>query len=218
MNIITPQVTAYLDALYHPQEGMQELRRQAEADHVPIILRDTERFLYSLLRLKKPQRILEIGTAVGYSAIFFAKVCQGASVTTLELSADMACTAARNIEAFGLSQRISIRQGDARETLLAMQQENAETYDFIFIDAAKGQYQVFWDASRPLWSKDALIVSDNVLFKGMTASDDFVSDRRNKTIIRRMREYLHTITELSDVDTSVLAVGDGIALSLAKYE
>ncbi|MEA4988549.1 MAG: O-methyltransferase [Anaerovorax sp.] len=219
MNITTHQVTTYLDELYRPLNPfLEKLRKDAEEKHVPIILRDTEQLLINLLRIKHPKRILEIGTAIGYSSICFATICSEAMITTLELSEDSTDIARKNIESAGFSDRIQVIQGDAKESLTFLEEQlnqgQIEPYDFIFIDAAKAQYQAFWDACEPLWSKDALIVSDNVLFKGMTASDDFVLDRRNKTIIRRMREYLNNITNLQKVDTCVLAVGDGVAISL----
>lgn len=218
MNIVTPQVSDYLDSLYQPVDSfLVQLRQRAEEDHVPIILRDTERLLVSLLQLKKPKKILEIGTAVGYSSIFFAKVCEEAVVTTLEVSEESAAMARENIEKAGLSHRITVLVGDGRDTLLELQSQGGNTtFDCVFIDAAKGQYQIFWDHCQPLWTRDVMIVSDNVLFKGMTASDDFINNRRNKTIVRRMREYLDHITNLEDVQTTVLAVGDGVAISMLK--
>lgn len=218
MNIVTPQVCAYLDTLYRPaSEFLAALRKSAEEEHVPVILRDTEGLLLSLLQLNPPARILEIGTAVGYSSIFFATACPDASITTLEVSEEMADTARTNIQLAGMSDQIQVIAGDARETLLDLQKQG-QSYDMIFIDAAKGQYRIFWDHSKPLWSQRAVTICDNVLFKGMTASDDFVLDRKNKTIIRRMRDYLAYITGLEDVDTSVLAVGDGVSISIVKQK
>ncbi|WP_324824089.1 O-methyltransferase [Sinanaerobacter sp. ZZT-01] len=221
MNIITQQVTAYLDELYRPLNSfLEELRKEAENNHVPIILRDTEQLLGNLLRMRQPKKILEIGTAVGYSAIYFAAVCDDALITTLEISEENAEIAIKNIENAGESERIQIIKGDAKKSLVFLQkqmkEEQAVPYDFIFIDAAKAQYQAFWDACQPLCKKNTLIVSDNILFKGMTASDDFVLNRRYKTIVRRMREYLNHITNTEIAETCVLAVGDGVAVSLMK--
>jgi len=221
MNIITQQVAAYLDELYRPLNPfLEELRKEAENNHVPIILRDTEQLLGNLLRMRQPKKILEIGTAVGYSAIYFAAVCDDALITTLEISEESAEIATKNIENAGESTRIQIIKGDAKKSLIFLQEqmkeEQAVPYDFIFIDAAKAQYQAFWDACQPLCKKNTLIVSDNILFKGMTASDDFVLNRRYKTIVRRMREYLYHITNTEIAETCVLAVGDGVAVSLIK--
>lgn len=219
MNITTHQVTEYLNQLYRPLTVyLETLRTSAEDNHVPIILRDTETLLLNLLRMKQPKRILEIGTAVGYSSICFASVCPEAKITTLELSKNSADVARNNIEKAGFSNRIQVIEGDAKESLACLQEEmkqgKVEPYDLFFIDAAKAHYQEFWDACEPLWGPKTLILSDNVLFKGMTASDDFVLNRRNNTIIKRMRNYLTTITNLPQVETCVLAVGDGVAISL----
>ncbi len=221
MNIMTEQVTAYLDELYQPLNPfLEQLRVDAQTNKVPIILRDTEMLLGNLLRLRKPKRILEIGTAVGYSAIYFASVCEGVEITTLEVSEESVAIAKENIQKAGMSGQIEVITGDAKESLLLLdgqvQEKERQLYDFIFIDAAKGQYQAFWDACQPLCAPQALLVSDNVLFKGMTASDDFVLNRKYNTIIRRMREYLHNITNLETADTCVLAVGDGVAVSFMK--
>lgn len=215
-NIITPQVSGYLDTLYRPLSPFLEgLRMEAEAELIPIILRDTEALLTNLLLLKQPRRILELGTAVGYSALCFATVLPDCQITTLELSPRSCQRAGENIRKAGedYESRICIVAGDARETLPKLEPNG---FDFLFIDAAKGHYQEFWETCLPLCAPGALIVSDNVLYKGITASEDFLTDRRDKTIMRRMRSFLERITTDPGVITSVLAVGDGVAISALK--
>lgn len=225
LNITTEPVEEYLNCLYRPQnEFLAALRRQAEEENIPIILRDAESLLLQLIRLKQPKRILEIGTAVGYSAILFAQECGEARVVTLELSEKSAEKARENIAAAGLSDEIWVVEGDARESLaqlaFAFRTEEEETgsapplFDFIFIDAAKGHYREFWDGAVPLADKGCLIVSDNVLFKGMTASDQYIPERRQKTITNRMRSYLKFLTQTEGIRTAVLPVGDGMAVSI----
>jgi len=218
MNIVNDKVTEYLDDLYRPLNSfLKELRADAEEKSVPIIMKETELCLLNLIRMKKPLRILEIGAAVGYSAICFAQVSQ-AQIISLELSEDMHQIASENIQKCGLEDRIQVRLGDAVELLNQLKEEmtnvEQEGFDMVFIDAAKGHYKEFWDGSIPLCKKDAVILSDNVLFKARTASDEFVTDKKNKTIIRRMREYVTYINDLEYAHTSILSVGDGIAVSV----
>lgn len=227
MNIITEPVVEYLDSLYKPQNAfLAELRAKSEAELIPIVLKDAEGLILQLLRIYRPRRVLEIGTAVGYSAILFASQCPGAKVVTLELAEKSVRAAQENIDRAGLTDSIWIVPGDARESLnslrTAFELEERETgeapepFDFVFIDAAKGHYQEFWDGAMPLVSGGCLVVSDNVLFKGMTASDQFIPERRQKTITNRMRSYLKFLTETEGIQTAVLPVGDGVAVSLVS--
>lgn len=227
MNITTEPVEQYLNSLYRPQDDvLAELRERAEAENIPIILREAEGLLLQLLRLKRPKRILEIGTAIGYSAMLFARECAEARVVTLELSEKSAARARENIEAAGLSDLIWVVEGDARDSLkqlaAAFAAEEKESgcapppFDFVFIDAAKGHYQEFWEGIMPLAGDGCLIVSDNVLFKGMTASDQYIPERRQKTITNRMRSYLRFLTETDGIQTAVLPVGDGMAVSIIQ--
>lgn len=269
-NIMTEPVRQYLEQWYRPLNPfLEELRLCSEKENIPIIMRDTEMFMVNLLRLKNPARILEIGTAVGYSSLFFAALLPECTVTTLELSQRSCEIARENFRKAGCSHRIQVICGDARETLPALVQEILPTlapageacpplapdreacspfapageavplltlaeetlfasikeeeekkelrFDFVFIDGAKGHYLEFWEGCRPLWEKHALILSDNVLYKGITASEEYLTCRRDKTIMRRMREFLTHITGLSEVQTSVLAVGDGLAVSTVWY-
>lgn len=231
-NIMTEPVRQYLEQWYRPLNPfLEELRLCSEKQNIPIILRDTEMLMVNLLRLKNPARILEIGTAVGYSSLFFAALLPECTITTLELSQRSCEIARENFQKAGCSHRIQVICGDARETLPALapvretlpasvrEEEGKKElrFDFVFIDGAKGHYLEFWEGCRPLWEKHALILSDNVLYKGITASEEYLTCRRDKTIMRRMREFLTHITGLSEVQTSVLPVGDGLAVSTVSY-
>ena len=157
---------------------------------------------------------------MGYSAICFALVCPEAQIVSLEVSEDMWHTALKNIEACGLSERISVVLGDAAENLKvlaeSMKDIDSQGFDMVFIDASKGHYKEFWDGSIPLCRRGAVILSDNVLFKARTVSDEYVTEKRQKTMVRRMREYIRYITDLEYADTAVLSVGDGIAVSVLR--
>lgn len=221
MNITNDVVTEYLEGLYRPMnDELGRLREVAEKHNVPIILRDSETFILNIIRMKKPVRILEIGTAMGYSAICFAVASPAAEIVTLERSEKMTQYALTNIEKFGLSDRIRVMHGDALESLKELRSSiidaERDGFDFVFIDAAKSLYKKFWDGCIPLCRKEAVILSDNVLLKARTASDEFITERRQKTSVRHMREYLSYITGLDYADTAVLPVGDGIAVSVLR--
>ena len=214
MNITNEVVTEYIDGLYRPlTPELAELRREAEENHVPVILRDTERFLSSMLTLTRPHRILEIGAAVGYSSSCFAQICGSETkITTLEADPVMFEKASANIRRLGYGSQIEILLGDAKETL----RELTPVYDFVFIDAAKSHYRVFFDGALKLCRPGSVIVCDNILMRAMTASAQYDVKHKHRTSIRKMREFLEYITQSDAVETSVFAAGDGIALSVVK--
>lgn len=217
-NITVPETAEYIERLYHqPDPALCRLREESESAMVPILLRETEPLLHQLMTMKRPSRILEIGTAVGYGAICFATWCPQASVTTVEYSDTMWEKARDNVEAAGLSERIHLLLGDARTVLPRLD----DTFDFIFIDAGKGHYIEFWNLCLPLMAAGCVVASDNVLFKGLTASDRFEAPgkkkRKHRTITRRLRRYLDYLTREPGLMTSVLAVGDGLAITLVDH-
>ncbi len=212
-NITNDKVLNYIETLYRPANRMlSDLRDNAEAREIPILTKDAEMMMESLIRISKPLSILELGTAVGYSAIFFATIDKNLKVTTLEISGEMYFEALNNIKKAGLINRIHVLKGDAAELLNDLQ----DTFDLIFIDAAKGHYKDFFNLCLKHAKSGTIIVSDNILYKGITACESFLESRRNKTIMHRMREYLTYIMELDAVNTSVLPVGDGVAISVIK--
>ena len=226
MNITNNIITAFINTFYkNENKDLQELRAFAEAQHVPIILRDTEGLLLNLLRIKKPKKILEIGAAVGYSACCFAEGCD-CRVVTIESSPQAFEIARNNIENMGFSDRVTVLSGDAREVLVKLAEEAEEAakddpeggFDVVFIDAAKSHYKAFWDLAMPLCNDEAMIICDNVLMKGMTASDEYDPGKKYKTSIRKMREFIQYITDLPYADTCILPVGDGVSISVIDKE
>lgn len=220
-NIINNKVNSYIHSLYKPlNTDLQRLRQDAEEKKIPVILRETESYIFNMVRIKKPQRILEIGTAVGYAAIFLATALPEAEIVSLEVNDNMYRKAVDNIERFGLSDRICVKLGDAIKSLDELGNEikknDLEGFDFIFIDASKSFYKEFWEGSIPLCRKGAVILSDNVLLKARTASDEYITDRRQKTNVRRMRKFIDYIMESKKADTAILTVGDGVAVSVLK--
>ena len=215
MNITNEIITEYLNTFYFENtNGLSQLRKEAEENRVPIILRDTELLLKTLILLMKPQNILEIGTAVGYSSSFFASLSDDIQITTIESNEETYNKAIDNINKLGYKDRINVCLGDAREVLEELKIEHSSSFDFVFIDAAKSHYRSFWDLSIPLIKDESLIVCDNILMKGMTASDEYDRFKRHKTNIRHMRDFLDYINNLDYAQTTTLAVGDGLALSI----
>ncbi|MBS4540031.1 O-methyltransferase [Clostridium sp. D2Q-11] len=188
-------------------ELIQSLEEYAKENHVPIIHLEVAEFLKVLIKIKKAKNILEIGSAIGYSAIIMASSMDNGSLTSIERREDMVNLAKSNIEKSGL-ERVNIIHGEAQEVLPNIKQK----FDFIFIDAAKGKYMEFLPFCIDMLEENGVIVSDNVLFKGMVANDDLVV-RRKKTIVRRMREYLDYISNHPRLTTSVIPIGDGMAIS-----
>lgn len=220
MDITDKLITAYLDTLYTcDNDKLKELRSFAEEKRVPIILKNTEALLLNLLKIKKPQHILEIGAAVGYSSSAFVNAC-GCKVTTIEADENSYNIAVNNIKSLGFDDKIEVLYGDAREVLasLASEDHRENTFDVVFIDAAKSHYKAFWDLSMPLCSDDALVICDNVLMKGMTVSDECDPNRKYKTSIRKMREFIQYINNLNYAETCVIPVGDGVSLSVIDKE
>ena len=196
MNITNDIISAYLGNFYvNDNNKLMELRAFAESRYVPIIQKDTEGLLRALLKLKKPAMVLEIGTAVGYSSCVFADCC-GCHVTTIEADEDMAAAADMNIKELGFGDKIRLLRGDARSVLRELAEPDLRKYDFVFIDAAKSHYREFWDLIIPLMKEDGIIVCDNILMKGMTASDEFDTKKRYRTSIRKMREFVQYISTL----------------------
>ena len=208
--IVYDYIDEYIRNTIKKDEGLLgELRAYAVENHVPIIHPEVARMIGVLGNTVKPGRILEIGTAIGYSSIFFSSFLkEGGKIDTIERYDLMIELARNNIKKAGLQDTINVIAGDALEVLECLDNE----YDFVFVDAAKGQYLEFLPHCLRMMKKGALLVSDNVLYKGMIASDDLVV-RRKKTIVKRMRGYLDHICSVDELDSCIIPIGDGVALS-----
>lgn len=214
MNITNEIISAYIDNLYvNENNDLAELREFAEAHHIPVIRRDTEKLLKVIMRLKQPARVLEIGTAVGYSSCVFADCC-GCSVLSIEQNEERAKAAQTNIENLGFSGQVKVVCGEAGAVLRGM--NPAAPFDILFIDAAKSHYREFWDLAMPFMSRESVVICDNVLMEGMTASDDYIEKRRDRTSTRRMREFIAYISNLDYADTAIVPVGDGLSVSMIE--
>ena len=212
--IVDERLVTYINSLDAGNTAMlDQIEREATADYVPIIRKEMQSFLKFLLAMKKPARILEVGTAVGFSAILMAEYdpvpCQ---ITTIENYEKRIPIARETFKRAGKEAQIALLEGDAAEVLKTLE----DPYDFIFMDAAKGQYIHFLPEILRLLAKDGVLVSDNVLQDGDVIESRFAVTRRNRTIHKRMREYLYTLTHSEELVTAVLPVGDGITLSTRR--
>ena len=209
--IVDERLVTYINSLDQGNTArLDEIESQALADYVPIIRKELQSFLKLLLAIKKPMRILEVGTAVGFSAILMAeygpKDCQ---IVTIENYEKRIPIAKANFEYANKTEQITLLEGDAAEILPTLDTR----FDMIFMDAAKGQYINFMDDVLRLLKVDGVLVSDNVLQDGDIIESHFIVERRNRTIYKRMREYLYELTHRDDLVTAVLPVGDGITVS-----
>lgn len=191
------------------------IRKEAEENRVPIIRQEAGEFIKLLILMNKPKKILEIGTAVGFSAIFMSRFLDDdAHITTIENYLPRIAEAKKNFVRAGVESRITLMEGDAQEILPGLD----EQYDFVFMDAAKGQYGCFFSESVRLLKPNGILLCDNVLQDGDVLESRFAVTRRNRTIHSRMREYLHDLTHDPLLDTAILNVGDGMSLSMKKTD
>ncbi len=214
MNINYPYITEYIRGLLPERKGQlaaMEIEAAAEESYVPIAEPETAQFLRVLISITGAKKILEIGTGMAYSAIVMAGCRDDIEITTIERYDKVAARARVNVQNAGLADRITILEGDAADILPTLTGE----YDMVFLDAAKGQYLAFLPVLKSLLKKGGLLVSDNVLYKGMTASRELLI-RRKITIVKRLRMFLKALYEDESLETSVLPLGDGVALSYIK--
>ncbi len=190
---------------------LNEIEKFAIETQVPIIRKEMQSFLRFLLQMKRPLKILEVGTAIGFSALLMSEYAPaGCQITTIEKYEPRIPIARENFKKAGKEECITLLEGDAAEILKQLQ----GTYDLIFMDAAKGQYIHFMPEILRLLAEDGLLVSDNVLQDGDVIESRYAVVRRNRTIHARMREYLFELTHHPQLETCILPVGDGITVSL----
>ncbi|TYC87847.1 O-methyltransferase [Acetobacterium wieringae] len=211
--IVQDYIEDYLRGLIpadRPQ--IEEFRKRAMDDAIPIIHKEVQKHIELLIAAQKIRTILEVGTAVGFSASIFAQAMGSlGQVDTIERNLNMVVQADENITGLGLKNQINLMVGDAQEKLAKLD----KTYDMIFLDGAKGHYIHLLDDCLRCLKPGGLLISDNVLFKGMIATNELVI-RRKITIVKRMRVYLETISNHPQLITSILPLGDGLAISWKK--
>lgn len=208
------RISAYLASL-EPMDDpeLNRLRACAEADGVPIVRIETEAFLRTMVKVLRPQRVLEIGTAVGYSSIVMARA-GAAWIDTIENYEKRIPIARGNIKDCGLDGRIRLLEGDAGDILKELKQSGTETYDLVFLDAAKGQYLNWLPDIVRLMHPGSVLITDNVLQDETVMESRFLIPRRERTTHARMRDYLYELKHDARLETSVIPAGDGISLSV----
>jgi predicted O-methyltransferase YrrM len=205
-------ITNYIRGLTNRNQRFIDIESYASEHKIPIIQPEIADFLCFLGNLLKPKKILEIGTAIGYSTILMAGfLCDGGTIDTIEINEQKVEIAKKNIKNYGLEHAINIIIGDALDIVQCLHKK----YDLIFIDGAKGQYSEYFKYCYKMLGVGGVLVSDNVLYKGMVANGE-LEIRRKKTLVRRLRSYLEEITNHEGLITSILPLGDGIAVSYKK--
>ena len=193
------------------KEELNKIKEKALEEHIPIIMDDTLEVVDKILKEVKPSRILEIGTAVGYSAICFSEYLQkNGVIDTIEREEQRVKEAKINVEKVGVSDKINIYEGDAVEILPTLN----EKYDVVFIDAAKGKYPFFLKEALRMLNPTGVILADNILYKGYVMSD--YNKHKQRTAVRNLREYIKEVSENPNIETEILDVGDGLAISKIK--
>ena len=193
------------------EEEFNKLKEDALKRHIPIIMDDTLEKIKEVLKTENPKRILEIGTAVGYSALCFAIYSQEAIIDTIEIDEERYNEAVQNIERIGFKDRINLILGNAVDVIPTLENK----YDIIFIDAAKSKYSIFLEEALKLINNNGLILADNVLYKGYVMSD--YNKHKQRTAVRHLREYLQEVTESKNMETEILEIGDGLAITRVKF-
>lgn len=196
------------------EEILSKIKEEALLNHVPILMDESMNLIEVILKLKKPNKILEVGSAVGYSAICFSKYLTGenSKIRTIELNEERFRVAVSNINKMQLEDKIEIINADATKYLATILDD--EKYDVCFIDAAKGQYNVFLEQALRLTKSGGIIIADNVLWKGRVLGE--YNEHRHRTAVTRLRTYLKTISENDKLESKVFNIGDGVAVSFVK--
>ena len=214
--IVDERMVTYIRSLEVPESAVIEaIEQEALRDRVPIIRKEMQSFLKVLLMIKRPMRILEVGAAVGFSSILMSEYMpEGGHITTIENYDKRIPIARANFKRAGKEEQIDLIEGDALEVMHGLERP----YDLIFVDAAKGQYIHYLPEVMRLLGSDGVLVSDNVLQEGDIIESRFAVERRNRTIHSRMREYLYELKHHDQLQTSIIPLGDGVALSVKRSD
>lgn len=212
--IVDERMVTYIRSLERPESPIiEEIEQEALESFVPIIRKETQSFLKVMMLMNRPARVLEVGTAVGFSAILMSEYLpEDSHITTIENYEKRIPIAKNNFKRAGKEEQITLIEGDALEVMKTLE----GPYDFIFMDAAKGQYINYMPEAVRLLSPDGILMSDNVLQDGDIIESRFAVERRNRTIHSRMREYLYELKHSDVLETSIIPLGDGVALSIKK--
>lgn len=213
--IVNERIVSYIHSLEKTNSHvLEKIEEQAHMDCVPIIRKEMESFLRVMLSIKKPEKILELGTAIGYSAILMSEcIGDAGKIVTIENYEKRIPIAKENISLAGKKNVIELLEGDAMDIMPALKENQ---FDFVFMDAAKAQYIHFLPEVLRLMKTGAVLITDNVLQEGDLIESKYVVQRRDRTIHKRMREYLEVVKNHKDLETSIVPIGDGITISVKK--
>ena len=213
--IVNDRIVSYIHSLESSNsEILQKIEQRAIEENVPIIRKEMESFLRVMLSISKPLNILELGCAIGYSAILMSEYLpEGGHITTIENYDKRIVEAKANIQMAGLENKITLLEGDAMEVMKDLEDEK---YDFVFMDAAKAQYINFLPEVMRLMKPGAILIADNVLQDGDIIESRYGVIRRNRTIHSRMREYMYQVKHMDELETTIVPIGDGITMSVKK--
>ena len=190
------------------KEELEKVKQKALEEHIPIIMDETLEVIEKYLKENPPKKILEIGAAVGYSAMCFSEfLAEGGKIDTIEREEERIAEAKENFKKVGVQDVITLYEGDAVEILPTLK----DKYDMVFIDAAKGKYPFFLNQALHKLNPQGIIFADNILYKGYVMSD--YNKHKQRTAVRNLREYIKEVTENENLDTEILEVGDGLAVS-----
>lgn len=188
-------------------EEFEKVKAYGLENHIPIIMDDTLEKIKEILETEKPKRILEIGTAIGYSASCFVRYAPDVIVDTIELDEERGNQAIENVKKIGVADNINIMIGNAVDILPTLNNE----YDIVFIDAAKSKYEIFLEEGLRMIKNQGLILADNILYKGYVMSD--YNKHKQRTAVRHLRNYIKEVTEPENLETEILEIGDGLAVT-----
>lgn len=212
--IVNERMTSFINSYATADsEALSELERYSLETNVPIVRKEMQTLIKFLLAAHSPRSVLEVGTAIGFSAVLMAENLPGDShITTIEKYEKRIPVARENFKKFGYEDKITLLEGDATDIL----RELEGSYDFIFMDAAKGQYINFFPDVMRLLSPGGILLTDNVMQEGDILESKFAVERRNRTIYKRMRDYLYELTHNDELTTVILPIGDGVTISTKK--
>lgn len=202
----------FIRQLFDLNQGiLKEIESYASENFIPIIKPEVAKFLETIVKIKQPENILEIGTAIGYSSIVMLSAYENCKILTIEKNMDMAELAKENFIKASLLDRVDLIKGDALDVLPCLNGK----YDLIFIDASKGHYKEFFDESLRLLSDRGILICDNILYKGYVTSEKHVKHKR-RTIVYRMRDFILYVLNKTGISTSIIPIGDGLSITVKE--
>ncbi len=212
--VVHEKVREFSDSFFMPlSEELGIIRMEAEHERIPIILKETESFICQLLRMQRPLKILEIGTAIGYSSMIFSSICKDAKIYTCDVDDELITRAKENFRRLNYH-NIYPYICDGGELIEMLLEKGENNFDFAFIDGAKSHYLRFYKAMKPLMKKGGIVLSDNIYMNGLTVGSSVDKKRRHRTNIRHMHEFINYLMKEDECSTGLFSVGDGVALTI----